>query len=233
MTTPDDTERPAGAPLSAAEALRRGRARSGDTTGLPGTQEPTSAAPAPSLPAAAEPAPVPLPDRPVTAASPGPAAPLLRWPLALLAAMAIAMSVLLVLGSLAVARHKATDVARRGAAQAAQRAAVDVLSADYRQLDGDIKRAESRLTPSFRKDYAQLAQKAFGQLARDNHLLLSSTVVGYGVRDASPNRVVVLVFVDQVSTTQKQPTPKLAQNRVRMTMRKIDGHWLVDKIDAL
>jgi Mce-associated membrane protein len=230
MTTPDDTERPAGAPLSAAEALRRGRARSSDSVGVPAVDEPTSSAPSASPPVAADPAP---PAAPLTATSPRPAGPLLRLPLALLAAMAIAMSALLVLGSLAVARHKATDVARRTAAQAAQRAAVDVLSADYRQLDRDIKRAESRLTPSFRKDYAQLAQKAFGQLARDNHLLLTSTVVGYGVRDASPNRVVVLVFVDQVSTTVKQPTPKLAQNRVRMTMRKMDGRWLVDKIDAL
>lgn len=242
MTTPEEPTRPDDAPLSAAEALRRGRARppyAAEPEPVYAAEPVPPAAPAYEPPPVAEVAPQPVPDvepeaeiaaePDVAPAGRGP----VMWPVALLGGLAIVLAVTLVLAGLAVARHKASERARVSAAKAAQQAAVAVLSADYRQLDANIKRAESWLTPSFRKDYLQLAQQAFGQLARDNHLLLTSTVVGYGVREASPDRVVVLLFVDQVSTTLNKPTPKLAQNRVRMTMRKVDGRWLVAKIDAL
>jgi hypothetical protein len=46
---------------------------------------------------------------------------------------------------------------------------------------------------------------------------------------------VVLVYLDQVllaSTDRKASDPlKVSQNRVHVTLRRINGHWLVDDIE--
>ncbi|MDQ1697704.1 MAG: hypothetical protein QOJ03_3057, partial [Frankiaceae bacterium] len=51
------------------------------------------------------------------------------------------------------------------------------------------------------------------------------------------DEVVVLLFVDQASVKQvageKTPTTRIDQSRVRMTMTKVGGDWLVSQLDAL
>ena len=49
------------------------------------------------------------------------------------------------------------------------------------------------------------------------------------------NRATVLVYLDQVlvaSKDKKASDPlKVSQNRVRVTLRKLDGHWRVSGIE--
>jgi Mce-associated membrane protein len=53
-----------------------------------------------------------------------------------------------------------------------------------------------------------------------------------GVR-AEENRVVVLLFVDQTTTSTRLDGPKVDLNRVRLTMTRTGGEWLVSEVDAL
>jgi Mce-associated membrane protein len=50
---------------------------------------------------------------------------------------------------------------------------------------------------------------------------------------ASANRVVVLLFVNQTTTSTRLDGPKVDLNRVRMTLDRVDGTWLVSDVDAL
>ena len=43
----------------------------------------------------------------------------------------------------------------------------------------------------------------------------------------------MLLFVNQTTTSTRLDGPKVDLNRVRMSLRKVDGAWLVSDIDAL
>ena len=122
--------------------------------------------------------------------------------------------------------------ASRTAPPVAERAAATILSYDYRSLDADEKAAERYLTPSFRKQYV----KSMG-LVRPNAPKLRAKVVASvkasGVSHADPDRVDVLVYVDQTTTsTANGGQPQLALNRALFSMVRTHGTWLVDKITS-
>ena len=50
---------------------------------------------------------------------------------------------------------------------------------------------------------------------------------------AAQNKVVVLLFVNQTTTSTRLDGPRVDLNRVRLTLVKVDGRWLVNKVVAL
>ena len=123
--------------------------------------------------------------------------------------------------------------ARLDALAAARAASVDLLSVNYETLEVGQKKAAEHLAPKFRAEYT----KFFTDLqttAEKNKLVLTSSVVAGGVtsvRDA--HHVVVLLFIDQVSTNAVRSSPRIDQNRVRMRMVEQNGTWLVEGLDAI
>ena len=130
----------------------------------------------------------------------------------------------------------ATDDARTAAVEAARRAAHDVLSYDYRTLDKNIALAKSEATGLFAKQYAQSTDQLVEQ-ARQTRAIVQATPSSPGVVTASNDEVVVLLFVDQASVKQlagqKTPATRIDQSRVRLTMTKVGGRWLVSQLAAL
>jgi Mce-associated membrane protein len=130
----------------------------------------------------------------------------------------------------------ATESARTDAVIAARHAARDILSYDYRTLTDDIGRAEAASTGVFAKDYRQTAGRLKAQ-AIQLRAIVQASPSSPGVVSATRHQVVVLLFVDQASVKQvagdKTPTTRIDQSRVRMTMTKVDGAWLVSQLDAL
>jgi len=131
-----------------------------------------------------------------------------------------------------VQRADEVEEASRTAPAVAERAAATVLSYSYTSLDADEKAAERYLTPSFRKQYVSSMK-----LVRPNAPKLKAKVVaevkGSGVSHADPDRVDVLVYVDQTTTsTANGGDPQVALNRAMFSMVRRDGSWLVDKITS-
>jgi Mce-associated membrane protein len=128
------------------------------------------------------------------------------------------------------------DKARTQAVAAARQAAHDILSYDYRTLDDDIARAKTETTGLFASQYAGSAGTLLAQ-ARQLRAIVQATPSTPGVVSATPDEVVVLVFVDQASVKQaagqKSPTTRIDQSRVRMTMTKVGDRWLVSQLAAL
>jgi Mce-associated membrane protein len=53
------------------------------------------------------------------------------------------------------------------------------------------------------------------------------------VVSASPEKVVVLLFMNQVTKSSKLSQPRVDLNRVRMTLVRVGGGWKVSAVDAL
>jgi Mce-associated membrane protein len=175
-------------------------------------------------------------DRPEPPVSPtvGERAP--RWPYV----VAGVLAVLLVTGIAAagvlffrVQDAKAASAARSEAVAAARSHAQAILSYDYRTLDADFARASKALTGTFKKDYASTTSTVVRPSAGQYHVVVKADVTAASVVQASAHRAVVLLYVDQTTTSTRLEGPKVDLNRVRMTLVEQDGKWLVSAVDAL
>jgi hypothetical protein len=131
---------------------------------------------------------------------------------------------------------RAADDGAQKAMYAAATAAQDLSSYDYRTLESDIKTAASQTTGQLRTDYEKQAQ-AIMATARQQQVVVNAQTVKSGVVTATPDQVVVLVFLNRTtsktggSSAGQQRTPD--QLRLLMTMKRAGGRWLVAKIDVM
>ncbi|CAL9596944.1 hypothetical protein [Streptomyces sp. enrichment culture] len=136
---------------------------------------------------------------------------------------------------------RATEQARVQALAAARAAAPVVLSYDHRRLDRDFARARALLTGKFREEYARTTKQVVGPTARKYEGVVRATVVrpadggapAASVVSASPDRAVVLLFVNQVTESTQVTGSRVDLNRVRMTVDRTPDGWKVSAVDAL
>lgn len=180
-------------------------------------------------------------DRPAATAAPGPEGSGKRGPrtrrgtVVLLALLCLAITLATtaaLVGYRARAAGQAED-ARRTALAAAQTHAQEILSYDYRSLDKDFARARADITGSFAGDYATTTSKVVRPTAEQYKAVVKAEVAAASVVSASPDRAVVLLYVNQTTTSTRLDGPKVDLNRVRMTMVRSGGEWLVSGVDAL
>lgn len=158
------------------------------------------------------------------------------------------LGVLLVAGLVAMAvlgrqyrEGREAESARAEALTAARKAAPVVLSYDYRHLDRDFARAHAHLTGDFRDEYAKTTKTVVAPTAEKYHGVVKATITApssggspaASVVSASPERVVVLLFVNQVTESTQVSGSRVDLNRVRMTMTLTDEGWKVSAVDAL
>jgi Mce-associated membrane protein len=152
------------------------------------------------------------------------------------AALCIPCAVLLVVFLLRLHSKDATDTSRSDAARSARTAAAELLSYDYRHINDDVTQAKGLITKPFDAEYAETA-KTLQTEAVKLKAIVQANVRTVSVEDATRNRVVVLLFVDQSSVKQlpggTQPVTRVDEQRVRFTMVKTHGRWLVSEVAAL
>jgi Mce-associated membrane protein len=149
--------------------------------------------------------------------------------------LALLLVSLAVLGAVAYRIHTDNQVeaARDQAQGAARNHVVDILSYDYRHLDADFARGRDALTGKFADDYAETTSEVIRPSAEQYQAVVKAEVAKSSVVSGTANRVVVLMFVNQTTTSTRLDGPKVDLNRVRLTMNKVDGQWLVSDVDAL
>jgi Mce-associated membrane protein len=132
-----------------------------------------------------------------------------------------------------VREQDAVAEASRNAPVAAERASAAILSYGYESLDADQKAAERYMTAKYKKKY----DDTFTRLVRPNaakvKAKVEAEVKASGVVHADPDRVNVLLYVNQTTTsTANGGEPQVALNRVQLSMVHQDGKWLVDDITS-
>jgi Mce-associated membrane protein len=149
--------------------------------------------------------------------------------------LALTLAGLVALGVVAY-RVRAADqmeTARDQAQAVAVDHVIDILSYDYRHLDKDFTRARAALTGKFKGDYAETTSRVVAPTAEQYKAVVLAEVAASSVVSGSADRVVVLLFVNQTTTSTRLDGPKVDLNRVRLTLDKLDGQWLVSDVRAL
>jgi len=149
----------------------------------------------------------------------------------LVLALLAAATTTAVLGWQVMAAHR-EDAARAQALPAARSAVQKVFSYDHAHLHKDFVAASKTLTPSFAKKY-HASTKDIAPKARQIEAVVSSHVVQAGVVDADADKAVLVMFLNQKTTSTKLDGPRMSLVRVRVTMVSQDGSWLIDKVRAL
>lgn len=125
------------------------------------------------------------------------------------------------------------DAAAHQAIQAASDGAVAVLSYSPDHLDNDFATAKSHLTGEFLDYYTKFSDQFITPMAREKHITATAKVVQAAVSELHPDSAVVLVFVNQNTTTDEKPEPLVTSSSVLVTLKKVNGSWLISKLDPL
>ena len=115
----------------------------------------------------------------------------------------------------------------------AERAAEQILSYDYADLQHDTAAAAAYMTPAYAQTFTRTVDDLLADSATAQRGVVSAKVMASGVVSVDGGKVDVLLFVDQTSTTKASKTPQTALNRVVLSMVDEDGRWLVDDVSAL
>ncbi|GAA4621325.1 hypothetical protein GCM10023196_008800 [Actinoallomurus vinaceus] len=122
---------------------------------------------------------------------------------------------------------EAVQSAREDGLAAAQSAAKDLLSYNYRTLDYDLGKARSEMTPAMAKSYDEY-WKIFRPSVEKSQTQALTQIQVASVTQATPGRVEVLLFVKMISVNAAHKEPQVDTSWPRLTMRKIGKKWLID-----
>ncbi|MGB8390847.1 MAG: twin-arginine translocation pathway signal [Mycobacterium sp.] len=117
--------------------------------------------------------------------------------------------------------------------KAASDGTVALLSYSPETLDRDFSNAKSRLTEDYLAYYQRFADQIVGPSAQRGQVTTTATVVKAAVSEMRPNSAVVLVFLKQKTASKEKPQPVVTSSSLRVEMTKVNGSWLIDKLEAI
>jgi Mce-associated membrane protein len=110
---------------------------------------------------------------------------------------------------------------------------IALLSYSPESLDKDFAAAKSHLSGDFLSYYNQFTEQIVAPAAKQKSLKTNARVLGAAVQDLHPNSAVVLVLVDQSTTSKDNPDPAMASSSVLVSMTRVNGTWLITKFDPV
>ncbi|MFA6299118.1 MAG: hypothetical protein WC642_08130 [Nocardioides sp.] len=128
-----------------------------------------------------------------------------------------------------------------GEPRAAVQAAVEVvplaLSYDYRDLERTVTSAASRMTVEFAAEFRTTFEATVRPLATTKQAVSQARVRAAGIVSHTDDRVVCLLYVDQVLVGSKDLAAddpvKVGQTRVTVQLVRVGGSWKVDDLQPL
>lgn len=117
--------------------------------------------------------------------------------------------------------------------QAATDGTVALLSYAPDSLDQDFAKAKSHLTGDFLSYYDDFTTKIVKPAAEQKKVKTNAKVVQGAAVEVKPESAVVLLFINQTTTSQEIPDGSYAVSSVKVGMNKIDGNWLISSFDPV
>jgi Mce-associated membrane protein len=118
----------------------------------------------------------------------------------------------------------------RAAINAASEGTVALLSYSPDSLDKDFATARSHLSGDFLSYYDQFTEQIVAPAAKQKALKTSAHVMRAAVVELHSSSAVVLVFVDQSTTSKDSPDATTATSSVMVNLSLVDGKWLITKV---
>lgn len=125
------------------------------------------------------------------------------------------------------------DAAAQRAIRAASDGAVAALSYSSENMDRDFARARSHLTGDFLAYYDKFTKEIVIPTVQQKHLGQTASVLRAAVSELEPNSAVVLVFLNEATTSKDKPQPLITSSAVRITLTKVGGSWLISTLDPV
>jgi Mce-associated membrane protein len=118
------------------------------------------------------------------------------------------------------------------AVRAATDSTVAMLSYRPDTVERDLGAARDRLSGDLKDSYTALAPDVVIPGSRQRQISAVATVAAAAPVSVSATRAVVLVFVNQTVSMGGDP-PTNTASRVRITLDRLDGRWLIAKFDPI
>lgn len=116
---------------------------------------------------------------------------------------------------------------------AATQGTVATLSYGVETFDQDLAGAKTHLTGEFLKYYSQFADQFVGPAVKQKQVKTSASVMKAVITELHPDRAVVLLFVNQVTTSTDRPDPALATSSILVTLTKAQNSWLISEFNPV
>jgi Mce-associated membrane protein len=119
------------------------------------------------------------------------------------------------------------------ALDAAKNGTVALLSYSPESLDKDFAAAKSHLTGDFLSYYTQFTEQIVTPAAKQKSVKTTAAVVRAAVSELHPDSAMVLVFINQNTTSKENPNGSFAASSVKVGLKKINGAWLIASFDPV
>jgi Mce-associated membrane protein len=123
-------------------------------------------------------------------------------------------------------RTQRRDAAAMEALAAAPGAATALFSYDYRSFDAAVSRGKDYATGTFATQYAQTTAALKESVVKEQ-AVVTAKVSATGLISATPDKVEVLLYIDQHRRNVTVSGEKVDQNRIVLTFIRVRGQWKV------
>jgi Mce-associated membrane protein len=131
------------------------------------------------------------------------------------------------------ADQQTNSAAAHTAIQAASDGTVALLSYSPDSLDRDFSDAKAHLTGDFLSYYNHFTEQIVAPAAKQKGVTTKAAVVQSALSELNPDRAVVLLFINQTTTSTDRPEPALTSSSVLVSLSKVNGSWLISKFDPV
>ena len=107
-----------------------------------------------------------------------------------------------------------------------------VFGYDYQTVERSLNEVYPLLTPAYRQEFQDRANKDIIPQARERQLVSQANVVGVGVLSAQRNSASVMVYMNR-TVTDKTRQPLYDGSRLRVDYQRIGGKWLINYITPI
>jgi Mce-associated membrane protein len=107
-----------------------------------------------------------------------------------------------------------------------------VFGYDYQTVERSLTAVYTLLTPDYRHEFEDRANKDIIPQARERQVVSQASVVGVGIMAAQRNSASVMVFLNR-TVTDKSRQPVYDGSRLRVDYQKINGKWLISYITPI
>ncbi len=124
------------------------------------------------------------------------------------------------------------QAARTELAPLAEEQIPKVFGYDYQTVERSLNEIYPLLTPTYRQEFQDRANKDIIPQARERQLVSQANTVGVGVLSAQRNSGSVMVYLNR-TVTDKSKQPVYDGSRLKVDYVKVDGKWLINYITPI
>jgi Mce-associated membrane protein len=153
-----------------------------------------------------------------------------RWLIPVLAVVLVLLLAGVSLLAVLVNNRSSTDDGRSGALQAARQVASDISSYDYEKADAQFNHLLTISTGEMRTQ-VQKSIESLVPLIKEGKAKSQGVIRDAAITQVRGDSVTVIAVVDQTATNTAVTKPTLHRYRFVIVMTKVDGRWLVSKLE--